>query len=360
MPDFGDAFDEAGTARGRHSYEGTVDPLAPSVANGGITPEAWEQYKRQRRKAAVIGYLTTIGGMGAAGVGAAALNGTLTGASAGAGAGAASAAPEITFSTAPFAGTASVTAPAAAAGVGSSAATTAAGTGAATVASTSRFPTIANIASKGIEALLGMRVAGNHDKVEREKLAQDLLLAQMADKRARDIAADDNALEESKLDPYRTLNAQIAAAQRMDRLLNTQPLELDFSASRPGSFAPVVRGGVANYRPSGELTEAAMNARTAMLTGTGANGPATSTSRGLELLDLMAGPPQRKGLFGDGRQPVNTTLPVSPPGQRLAPELDELMLGRAPVDPLTPTFDTMPARRRPLRRRTMARAPVAA
>lgn len=73
MPDFGDQ----GSGGGRHDWYGSRDPNAPSVENGQISPAQWEAYKRQRRKAALIGYLSTVGGMlgaqplaNAAGIGA--------------------------------------------------------------------------------------------------------------------------------------------------------------------------------------------------------------------------------------------------------------------------------------------------
>src|SRR5688572_20037370 len=60
---FGDDTDEGG----RYGNWGAVNPLDPSVANGQISPAQWEEYQRQRRRAALIGGLTTVGGMLAAG-----------------------------------------------------------------------------------------------------------------------------------------------------------------------------------------------------------------------------------------------------------------------------------------------------
>lgn len=56
MPDFGDG-------NGREQWEGTVDPLAPSVANGQITPAQWAEYQAKRRRDAIMGTLLTLGGM---------------------------------------------------------------------------------------------------------------------------------------------------------------------------------------------------------------------------------------------------------------------------------------------------------
>lgn len=42
---------------------GGVDPLAPSVTGGQITPAQWEDYQRRRRRAAILGTITTLGGM---------------------------------------------------------------------------------------------------------------------------------------------------------------------------------------------------------------------------------------------------------------------------------------------------------
>src|SRR5687767_7175241 len=60
---FGDDTDEGG----RYGNFGAVNPLDPSVANGQISPAEWEEYQRRRRRAALIGGLTTVGGMLAAG-----------------------------------------------------------------------------------------------------------------------------------------------------------------------------------------------------------------------------------------------------------------------------------------------------
>jgi hypothetical protein len=66
MPgDFGDQTTGDGS---RHDVYGTVDPYAPSVANGGITPEQWAEYQKKRRRAAILGILGTVGGASAAGL----------------------------------------------------------------------------------------------------------------------------------------------------------------------------------------------------------------------------------------------------------------------------------------------------
>lgn len=78
MPDFGD-----GSARDQY---GEVDQYAPSVANGQITPEAYAEYMRRRRRAAIIGTIGTLAGMSLAQPAA-----NLLGIGAGSGAGAAAA-----------------------------------------------------------------------------------------------------------------------------------------------------------------------------------------------------------------------------------------------------------------------------
>lgn len=67
MPDFGDVNPDTGVGSARTGFEGTVDPLAPSVANGQISPEQWAEYQKQRKRAFITGLLGTVGGMGAAG-----------------------------------------------------------------------------------------------------------------------------------------------------------------------------------------------------------------------------------------------------------------------------------------------------
>lgn len=81
MPDFGDGS-------GRDDTFGTVDPYAPSVANGQITPEQWAAYQSKRKKDAILGVLGVLGGTTALGAAGMALGGGTT---------AASAAPEFGF-----------------------------------------------------------------------------------------------------------------------------------------------------------------------------------------------------------------------------------------------------------------------
>lgn len=298
MPDFGDSTD---LESGRYQFEGKVDPNAPSVANGQITPEQWREYQKQRRRAAILGTVTTVGGMLAAGPLASAMFGGGGAAAASSGIGGLPAGMGVGGST--IGG--SVAAPLVASGAG----TAAAGTGAsmAAKAGTSRLiPALVQGGGDAIKGLLGVRSAGKDREAEAERekrrLEQEMAIATLTDKRARDISADELSLDESKLDPMRELMAQIAAAEKLDRLLNTAPLEMDFSGSRPGSFAPVVRGGTANYRPSDDLRTAATNARTATLQGQGAT-RVTPASQGRALLDLLS--------QGQARSPVtNSTMPV--------------------------------------------------
>jgi len=81
MPDFGDGS-------GRDDTFGTVDPYAPSVANGQITPAQWAEYQSKRKKDALLGILGVLGGTTALGAAGMALGGGTT---------AASAAPEFGF-----------------------------------------------------------------------------------------------------------------------------------------------------------------------------------------------------------------------------------------------------------------------
>ncbi len=68
MPDFGDNSP-------RENY-GAVDPLAPSVANGQISPEQWAEYEKKRKRDAILGIIATIAGTSALGGLGQALNGT--------------------------------------------------------------------------------------------------------------------------------------------------------------------------------------------------------------------------------------------------------------------------------------------
>jgi hypothetical protein len=56
---FGDDNEEGG----RYQYQGQVDPNAPSVANGQISPAQWAEYQARRKRDAILGSLLTVGGM---------------------------------------------------------------------------------------------------------------------------------------------------------------------------------------------------------------------------------------------------------------------------------------------------------
>lgn len=217
-------------------------------------------------------------------------------------------------------------------------------------------------AGEGIKALLGLRGAAkdreSQEKLTKQKLDQDLTIAKMDDARTRELAGNDLALEESKLDPFRALLAQVGAAQQLDRLASYEPLDLDFSASRPGSFAPVARGGAQAYRPSDDVRAAATTARTAALTGQGANPSVSNRDQAQALLNLLAQLPPAKG-------PVNSTMPVGRPPQQMAvlPDIDNRMMAAQSPDDFRLSFDdTMrPAPASRVRRlRSPRRGPVAA
>ena len=67
MPDYGDVNPETGQTSARTEFEGTLDPNAPSVSNGMISPQQWAEYQRRRRRNAILGILGTIGGASALG-----------------------------------------------------------------------------------------------------------------------------------------------------------------------------------------------------------------------------------------------------------------------------------------------------
>jgi hypothetical protein len=66
MPDFGDVDPNTGIPSARTQWEGSVDPLAPSVANGGISRADYDAYQRKRHRDALIGILSILGGTSAA------------------------------------------------------------------------------------------------------------------------------------------------------------------------------------------------------------------------------------------------------------------------------------------------------
>lgn len=75
MPgDFGDGYSGGD---GRYTYQGSVNPNDPSLANGGVTPEQWAAYQSRRKRDRILGILGIAGGtiglgaLGAIGSGAA-------------------------------------------------------------------------------------------------------------------------------------------------------------------------------------------------------------------------------------------------------------------------------------------------
>jgi hypothetical protein len=82
MPDYGDVNPETGQSNLRTNTAGSVDPLAPSVSNGQISPAQWAEYQTKRRRDAIMGLVGTLGGM----FGGSALSAGLGGYGAGAGA----------------------------------------------------------------------------------------------------------------------------------------------------------------------------------------------------------------------------------------------------------------------------------
>jgi len=111
MPDFGDIDPTTGETSERTRFQGTVDPYAPSVANGQISPEQWAAYERKRKRDAIIGILSTLGattGLGALGgaIGGAGAAGAATGGGAAAGGSLAPIAGGAPWALTPYAGTA--------------------------------------------------------------------------------------------------------------------------------------------------------------------------------------------------------------------------------------------------------------
>lgn len=116
MPDFGDSLTPDGTTgTGRYQYEGQADPNEPSVANGQISPEQWEAYRRKRKRDAILGILSVLGGTTALG----ALGGALGGGGAAAAGGLGAIEGGAPWAVTPYVGTAAMNAPGAiGAGVG--------------------------------------------------------------------------------------------------------------------------------------------------------------------------------------------------------------------------------------------------
>lgn len=141
MPDFGDVDPVTGRTSARTQWDGTADPLAV-----GLSPEAYAEYSRRRRKAAILGVLSVLGvttGLGAlggalSGAGAAGAASASGGAAGSAGAGAAGAGGSIgtiaggaPWAVTPYAGTAAMSAPGAiGAGLGAGGAAAGGGAGA--------------------------------------------------------------------------------------------------------------------------------------------------------------------------------------------------------------------------------------
>lgn len=195
MPgDFGDS------TTGRSVWEGTVDPNAAGVWNGRITPAQWKDYERKRKRAAIIGYVSTLGGMmaaggiaGAAGGGSATLPAAATQgigfSSAGAGAGAAGAAGVgaagslapiaggSPWAVTPYAGTAAMSGPGAAAAV--PAAFSATSGGGTTAPSVSRLGSVMNSngANLGVNAALAVYGQKSANKAN-DQARRDLLNSQ--------------------------------------------------------------------------------------------------------------------------------------------------------------------------------------
>jgi hypothetical protein len=82
MPDYGDVNPDTGQSNLRTNTAGSVDPLAPSVSNGQISPAQWAEYQTKRRRDAIMGLVGTLGGM----FGGSALSAGMGGYGAGAGA----------------------------------------------------------------------------------------------------------------------------------------------------------------------------------------------------------------------------------------------------------------------------------
>lgn len=127
MPDFGDLDPLTGQPSARTNYAGTVDPNAPSVANGQISPEQWAAYQKKRKRDAILGVLMTLGGTTAASAASSLIGGGAAAGSAGAG-GLPPIAGGAPWAITPYASAAGMSAPGA---IGAAGAAGAAGAGAA-------------------------------------------------------------------------------------------------------------------------------------------------------------------------------------------------------------------------------------
>ena len=142
MPDYGDNSP-------RENY-GAIDPFAPSVANGQISPAEWARYQARRRRDAIVGTLLTLGGTTGLGFAGQALGGAGAGVSATSGS-----LPPVTggapWAVTPYAGTATM-APTGAAAVGGTVGAGAAGAGAAGAAGAAG----GSLAAEGARTFMGL------------------------------------------------------------------------------------------------------------------------------------------------------------------------------------------------------------
>lgn len=363
MADFGD---NSGDDYGGLTSDQKIDFIGAEDQYGyHMTPEQKREYDRKRKRDAALGLLSWLGSTVALG----AVGGAVSGAgnavpvAATTGTSSATAIPTVTAAST----TLPSTAPGAAGAMNLGGAGVASGGNMAPAAASSGGGFMSKVASgakkmgkaswlgaagEAIGSILNLRSNSKdretRERLERDRLAQELAIEQMRDQRDRDLQAQELALEESKLDPYRQLLAQLVALEKADRLANTQPLEVDFSNSRPGAFAPTVRGGAQNWRPSAETTLAANNAKQAVATGTGANRGVISEQKVRDLLNLGGQP---------APEPRSTTMPVrdrmapNTGGVTRMPDIDNLSAREEEMDPLAPTF--VARRPLPLRRRRM-------
>lgn len=179
------------------------------------------------------------------------------------------------------------------------------------------LPALIGAAGQGISAFAGSRAARKQRESD-EKLTREKL----------DLERDQLALEESELNPFRDLLAQVATAQAFDRIATP----LDFSGSPYASYIPANTGG------SAEMRAGAGTARTAALSGQGRTGSAlnrSGTPITSGVLDLIVN--------GRSATPRNGTMPVGQP-QPTSPFLADT--GAMPLpQPLAPGgagLDAMP------------------